>query len=128
MFRMMLKAKIHRAKVTGADLEYEGSITVDSRLLDTADILPHEKVHVLNVQNGARIETYALPAPAGSGEIIINGAAAHHFTVGDLAIIISYAAYEESEISGYGPKIVQVDENNEATVVRDGPSLVERPL
>lgn len=108
----MLKAKIHRAKVTGAELDYEGSITVDSELIKAAGFLVNEKVLVVNLTNGARIETYVIPGEPGEGTICMNGAAAHHFSVDDLVIIMSFAIMEEEEAKTYSPAIVKVDENN----------------
>lgn len=108
----MLKSKIHRATVTGAELDYEGSITIDATLMDAAGIIEHEKVEVWNVSNGERFETYAVPAKRGSGEIIVNGAAAHRAKKGDLAIIAAFALLGEGE--EIMPKIVHVDAKNRA--------------
>ncbi|HJR56931.1 MAG TPA: aspartate 1-decarboxylase [Rhizomicrobium sp.] len=108
----LLKGKIHRATVTQCDLHYEGSISVDSALLDRAGILNHEQVDVLNINTGARFTTYAIPAPAGSGTIGINGAAARLAQKGDLVIIIAYARMEEAEAKSFNPKVVLVDEAN----------------
>ncbi|MEY4708818.1 MAG: hypothetical protein RJB58_2541 [Pseudomonadota bacterium] len=108
----LLKGKIHRATVTQCDLHYEGSISVDSALLERAGILPHEQVDVLNINNGNRFTTYAIPAPAGSGVIGINGAAARLAQKGDLVIIIAYARMEESEAKSWQPRIVLVDSAN----------------
>lgn len=112
MRRTLCKSKIHRATLTGADLNYEGSISLDRDLMDAADILEWEKVQVVNVNNGARLETYAIEAPRGSGQIQLNGAAARLGAVGDYVIIISYADYEEAELGGHNPKVVFVDEHN----------------
>lgn len=112
MRRTMLKSKIHRATLTDCYLEYEGSISIDSDLLKAADILPGEMVHVLNVNNGRRLTTYAIEAPAGSGTVMLNGPAARDGYRGDILVIISYAEYEESEIPGLKPTIVKVDERN----------------
>ena len=112
MRRTMFKSKIHRATVTHADLDYEGSVTIDSDLLKAADILPHERVHVWNVTRGTRIETYALEGPAGSGVVCINGAAAHQNSPGDLVIIATFADYEEAELASYEPTVVTVDRQN----------------
>ncbi len=112
MQRTMFKSKIHRAKVTHADLEYEGSVTIDADLLHAADILPHELVHIWNVTRGTRIETYALEGPAGSGVVCINGAAAHQNQPGDRVIIATFGAYAEKEISTHRPKVVLVDDDN----------------
>lgn len=112
----MCKSKIHRATLTGADLNYEGSISIDTNLLKASDILPFEKVQVVNINNGARLETYAIEGQAGTGEIQLNGAAARLGAVGDKVIIISYAEYEESELKGdFKPVLVFVDENNRQT-------------
>ncbi len=108
----MLKSKIHRATVTQADLNYNGSITIDKDLLKVAGILPHEQVDVLDITNGARLTTYAIEAPAGSGIITINGAAAHLVNVGDLVIICAYAIMDPKEATAHKPTIVLVNEKN----------------
>ncbi len=108
----LLKGKIHRATVTQCDLHYEGSISVDAALLERAGILAHEQVDVLNINNGSRFTTYAITAPAGSGMIGINGAAARLAQAGDLVIIIAYARMEEAEAKGFIPRVVTVDEKN----------------
>ena len=108
MNRTMLKSKIHRATVTGSDLHYVGSITVDADLLEAADIREHEQVHVVDVDNGARFETYTIAGARGSGEIKINGAAARLVHTGDTVIVISYASYDERELDRYEPKVVHV--------------------
>ncbi len=115
MRRTMFKSKIHRATLTGADLNYEGSISIDLDLLEAADILPFEKVQVVNINNGSRLETYTLAGERGSGQIQLNGAAARLGAVGDRVIIISYAEYEESEVRGLTPTVVFVDETNHQT-------------
>lgn len=112
MTREMFRAKIHRATVTMAELYYEGSITVDKTLLDAAGILPFEKVQVVNVNNGSRLETYALEGEADSGIICLNGPAARLGAVGDEVIIITYSHMSEEEALGYKPKIILVDKNN----------------
>jgi aspartate 1-decarboxylase len=112
MLRTMCKGKIHRATVTQADLNYVGSITIDQDLLDAADIYPYELVQVVNINNGARLETYTIPGARGSGVICLNGAAARLNAVGDLVIIISYAQCNEEEIRSLQPHVVFVDENN----------------
>lgn len=117
MTRTMLKSKIHRARVTGADLHYVGSITLDRDLLEAADMLEHELVHVLDVDNGARLETYTLAGPRGSGEVTINGAAARLVSPGDTVIVVSYAGYTEAELEGYEPRVVHVNERNEIVEV-----------
>lgn len=112
MNRTMLKSKIHRACVTGADLHYVGSITIDRDLLEAADILEHELVHVLDVDNGARLETYTIAGARGSGEVTINGAAARLVAIGDTVIVVSYAEYAEAELERYEPRVVHVDARN----------------
>jgi aspartate 1-decarboxylase len=113
MQRTMLKSKIHRATVTDSDLHYVGSITVDPDLLDAADVREHEQVHVVDVDNGARFETYTIAGARGSGEVIVNGAAARLVHTGDTVIVISYASYDESELDGYEPRVVHVDRRNQ---------------
>lgn len=112
MRRTMFKSKIHRATVTHADLEYEGSVTIDADLLQAANILPHEHVHIWNITRGTRIETYTLEGPSGSGTICINGAAAHQNKPGDLVILCTFADYDEQELKTYQPTVVLVDEKN----------------
>jgi aspartate 1-decarboxylase len=112
MLVQMLKAKIHRACVTAADLNYEGSITIDENLMDAAGILPNEKVQVLNLSNGTRSETYVIKGKRGSGEIIMNGAIARLVQVGDSVIILAYRLVEEKAAENLKPTIVIVDENN----------------
>ena len=114
--RTMLKGKIHRARVTEANLEYEGSITVDKDLMEAADILPYEQVHVLDVNNGNRLVTYAIEGERGSGVICINGAAARLVSVGDTVIIISYCTVNEAEARNHIPKLVYVNSQN--TIVK----------
>ena len=121
MYRTMLKSKLHRATVTQADLHYVGSITIDADLMDAADLLPGEQVAVVDVTNGARLETYVLEGPRGSGVIGINGAAAHLIHTGDLVIIISYAAMPELDAKAYEPRVVFVDDANR--VVHRGADL-----
>ncbi len=108
----MMKSKIHRATVTGADLGYIGSITIDPELMRLGDILDHEQVHVLDIDNGARFETYAIRGEAGSGEVVVNGAAARLVQPGDKVIVITYAGYEADELEGYEPRVVHVDDAN----------------
>lgn len=110
--RMMLRGKIHRAKVTQADVDYIGSIAIDEALMDAAGIVEWEQVDVLDVTNGARLTTYALPAPAGSGMICPNGAAAHLVHPGDLVIIVSYEGIPEERLASHRPRIVHVDAEN----------------
>lgn len=112
MFRKLLKSKIHRATVTKSDLNYEGSIAVDAALLEAADIQPFEAVHVWNVTNGSRLQTYALPVERGGGEICLNGAAARLAQAGDLVIIASFAWQDEKEAARATPKLVFVDARN----------------
>jgi aspartate 1-decarboxylase len=115
MLRTMCKGKIHRATVTQANLNYVGSITVDQDLLDAADIYPYEKVQVVNVTNGARLETYTIAGARGSGVICLNGAAARYVAEGDIVIVMSYAQYDEQEIRSLQPHIVFVDAENRIT-------------
>jgi aspartate 1-decarboxylase len=112
MRRTMCKSKVHRAVLTGADLHYEGSLTLDVALMEAADILPFEKVQVVNVNNGSRLETYVIEGERNSGTIQLNGAAARLGAPGDHVIVISYADYEESELENFTPKLVFVDEKN----------------
>jgi aspartate 1-decarboxylase len=113
--RIMLKSKIHRAHVTQVDINYEGSISIDRHLMEEADILPYEQVQVLNINNGARFETYAIEAEVGSGEIGIRGAAARLAAVGDVVIILSYCHLEDEEARHFSPKLVYVDQKNAIT-------------
>ena len=117
----MLKSKIHRATVTDANLNYEGSITIDSELLALADIRPYEQVFVVNINNGARFETYAIEAPAGRGDICLNGAAARLAEAGDLVIVMTYAEYADAELDGHEPIVVHVDECNRITTENSSP-------
>ena len=112
MRRTLLKSKIHRATVTGADLHYQGSVSLDPALMEAADLLPFERVEIYNLTNGERFATYAIAGERGSGEIVINGAAAHKATTGDLVIVASYAEYEEDEARRHRPAIVRVDAGN----------------
>ena len=112
MQRVMLKSKIHRATLTATDLHYEGSISIDNDLLNAADILPGEQVHVLNLNNGNRLITYAIKAPAGSGTIMLNGPAARCGLPGDMIVVISYANFDDSECACHQPKVVYVDGSN----------------
>lgn len=122
MKRTMFKSKIHRATVTQADLHYVGSVTVDSDLLDAADILPGELVHIVDVTNGARLETYTIAGERGSGVIGINGAAAHLINPGDTVILISYAEMETAEAREYVPRVVHVNESNEMIELGQDPA------
>jgi aspartate 1-decarboxylase len=120
MQRVMLKSKIHRATVTGCDLHYVGSITVDADLLEAADVLEHEQVHVLDIDNGARFETYTIAGERGSGVVQINGAAARLVHEGDTVIVVSYANYSEAELARYRPRVVHVQAcTNEIITVDD---------
>lgn len=110
----MLKSKIHRAKVTDANLNYEGSITIDRDLMDKAGMLLHEQVHIVNINNGARFETYIIEGERGTGTICLNGAAARLVQPEDLIIIIAYANMSQEDAAAYEPIVVQVDENNQA--------------
>ncbi|MFF7990213.1 aspartate 1-decarboxylase [Kitasatospora xanthocidica] len=122
MLRTMLKSKIHRATVTQADLHYVGSVTVDEDLLDAADLLPGELVHIVDINNGARLETYTIAGPRGSGVIGINGAAARLVHPGDLVILIAYGQMDTAEAKGYEPKVVFVDERNRITGMGGDPA------
>ncbi len=112
MYRAMLKSKIHRATVTQANLQYEGSITIDADLIKAANILEYEKVEILNLNNGNRIQTYAIKGKAGSGVICLNGPAARGSCPGDLVIIVSYVSVEDKEAKSIKPKIIKVDARN----------------
>jgi aspartate 1-decarboxylase len=122
MLRTMLKSKIHRATVTQADLHYVGSVTVDQDLLDAADLLPGEQVAIVDITNGARLETYVIPGERGSGVLGINGAAAHLVHPGDLVILISYVQLTDAEARTYQPRIVHVDANNQIVALDADPS------
>ena len=122
MMRFMMKSKIHRATVTQADLDYVGSIGIDRDLMDAADLLEGEKVTIADITNGARLETYVIPAPRGSGIITINGAAAHLVNAGDLVIIISYAMVDDAEARTLKPTVVHVDEKNRVVKLGDDAS------
>ena len=119
MQRVMLKSKIHRATVTGSDLHYVGSITLDPELLEAADIREHEQVHVVDIDNGARFETYTIAGERGSGDVTVNGAAARLVHHGDTVIVISYASYDETELARYEPRVVHVDRDNRIVTVDD---------
>ena len=122
MRRTMLKSKIHRATLTGSDLNYVGSITVDADLLEAADIREHEQVHVLDIDNGARFETYTIAGRRGSGEMQVNGAAARLVHTGDKVIVVSYGSYDEAELEGYEPKVVHVEADNGIVTIDDSPA------
>jgi aspartate 1-decarboxylase len=119
MQRVMLKSKIHRATVTDSDLHYVGSITIDPELLDAADILEHEQVHVVDVDNGARFETYTIAGERGSGAMCVNGAAARLVHRGDTIIVISYGQYEEADLQRYEPRVVHVEATTNRIITVD---------
>ena len=112
MLRTVCKSKLHRATVTEANVQYAGSVTLDAQLMRAADLVPYEQVHVVDVDNGARIVTYCIEGPAGSGTVCINGAAARLMSTGDKVIIISYAQLTPEELESYAPKVVLLDERN----------------
>jgi aspartate 1-decarboxylase len=116
MQRVMLKSKIHRATITDSDLHYVGSITIDPDLLDAADILEHEQVHVVDVDNGARFETYTIAGERGSGEMKVNGAAARLVHTGDTIIVISYGQYDEADLERYEPRVVHVEKGTNTII------------
>ena len=120
MQRTLLHGKIHRATVTGADLDYVGSISLDRSLINAAGLFEWERVQVVDVTNGARLETYVIPAPAGSGVVQLNGAAAHLVSVGDKVIIMAYGQMAEAEARGFQPTVVHVDAENQVTEVVEG--------
>jgi aspartate 1-decarboxylase len=119
MQRVMLKSKIHRATITDCDLHYVGSITIDRELLEAADILEHEQVHVLDIDNGARFETYTIAGERGSGSMTINGAAARLVHRGDRIIVVSYANYEPSDLDSYEPRVVHVEAQTNRIITID---------
>lgn len=122
MMRIMMKSKIHRASVTQADLHYVGSVTLDAALMDAANLLEGEQVAIVDITNGARIETYVIPGPRGSGVIGINGAAAHLVHPGDLVIIMSYAVMSDEEARAMKPHVVHVDEQNRVVKIGNDPA------
>ena len=124
MIRTLLKSKIHRATVTQADLHYRGSVTIDLDLMEAADIIQHEQVDIYDITNGARLTTYAIAGPRGSGTICINGAAAHLVNPGDLVIITSYAQYDEREVRSHQVRVLLVDEEN--CITADEHALAEQ--
>lgn len=119
MQRILLRAKLHRVRVTHSELDYEGSVAIDGHLLNAADIREYEQVEVYNVNNGERFTTYAIRAQAGSGIISVNGAAAHKADPGDIIIICAYAVLEDKELAGFKPELVYVDEHNRLRHTRD---------
>ncbi len=125
MIRFMCKSKIHQATVTNANLNYVGSITIDSALMRAADILPYEKVQVVNNNNGARLETYVISGPHGQGDVCLNGAAARLVQPGDQVIIISYAAIQGEELRSFKPQVVFVDEYNQVQEIKEETAFSE---
>ncbi len=121
----MLKSKIHRATVTGANVAYEGSITLDRTLMEEADILPYEMVHVLDINNGQRFQTYAIEGDAGSGSVILNGAAARLVSKGDIVIILTYNTVTNEEAQFMEPKLVYVDADNAIRTQKNGSKWME---
>jgi aspartate 1-decarboxylase len=128
--RTMLKSKIHRARVTDGNIAYEGSISIDKKLMKMADILPYEQVDILNINNGARFHTYAIEAKEGSGEICLNGAAARLAARGDIVIILTYQSLDEEQCQDHHPRLVYVDEKNRITracgVIDEALDMLER--
>jgi aspartate 1-decarboxylase len=118
--RIFLKSKIHQALVTQTDLKYEGSITLDAKLMEAADIAPYEQVQVLNLNNGSRIETYAIRGKAGSGSVCLNGPAARHAEVGDQVIVLTYESFPDLPPSGYRPRVVRVNSKNRPLKTKRG--------
>ncbi len=128
MLRFMCKSKIHVATVTGANLNYVGSITIDSSLMEAADILPYEKVQVVNNNNGSRLETYVIAGPAGEGDVCLNGAAARLVQPGDQVIIISYAGMTGEELKNFKPRVVFVDHLNRIKEIKEETAFTEFSL
>ena len=128
MRRTLLKSKIHRATVTDADLHYVGSITLDPHLMEAADLLVHEKVEIYNISNGERFATYAIEGEPGAGEVILNGAAAHKASTGDMVIICCYSDYEEAEAQAHRPDVVFVDGANRIVEKSDAVIASREPL
>ena len=126
--RTMLKSKIHRARVTGLSVDYEGSITIDQKLMAEADILPYEQVQVLNINNGARFTTYAIEGSKGSGQICLNGAAARLAKKGDLIIILSYCQVEDSDAANFMPRLVYVDAENRIIQTKRAVGTISFPM
>ena len=124
MQRQLLRSKIHRATVTDCDLHYAGSITIDAELMQEADLLPHELVHVLDVDNGERFETYVIEGVAGTGDVQVNGAAARLVERGDRVIVVAYGLYAEHEVAEHEPRIVHVDAANRVVAVNADASAV----
>ena len=117
MFRTLMKSKLHRGTITGANLHYVGSITIDADLMDAADLLPNEKVQVVDIDNGARLETYVIPGERGSGDLCLNGAAARLVQPGDKIIVISYGVYSDAEAREHQPTVLVLDECNRAEAI-----------
>jgi aspartate 1-decarboxylase len=124
MQRQMLKSKIHRATVTGCDVDYVGSITIDTELMASADLITNEQVHVWDIDSGARFVTYAIDGDAGSGTIQVNGAAAHLTRPGHKIIVASFGAYDESDLASYSPVVVHVDDDNSVVGVDSSPEVL----
>lgn len=125
MERIMCKSKLHRARVTQAELYYEGSVTIDADLMDAADIIPYEKIQVVNINNGSRFESYAIEGKRRSGTICINGAAARMASVGDEIIIISYANYNEDELKNFKPTLILLDKENKVKDIKHTNEIIE---
>jgi len=127
--RQMLKSKIHRATVTGCDVDYVGSITLDPELMQAADLIPNEQVHVWDIENGTRFVTYAIEGDPGSGAVQVNGAAARLVSEGDKVIVASFGSYDERDLDSYAPIVVHVDERNGIARVDSHPEvLLDSPL
>jgi aspartate 1-decarboxylase len=124
MRRQMLKSKIHRATVTACDPDYIGSVTIDADLMRQADLLPNEQVHVWDVENGARMVTYAIEGPPGSGQLQVNGAAARLVSPGDKVIVVAYGSYSQADLDAYSPLVVHVDERNAVVGVDSDPKVL----
>jgi aspartate 1-decarboxylase len=124
MQRQMLKSKIHRATITDCDVDYIGSITIDAELMRQADLLPNEQVHVWDIENGARLVTYAIEGPPGSGQMQLNGAAARLVSVGDKIIVASYGSYSDEDLEAYSPIVVHVDDDNRMVGVDSNPEVL----
>ena len=120
MLLQLLKGKIHKARITMCDIDYEGSLEIDSEILEKAGILPYEKILVVNASNGKRLETYAIAGKAGSKVFCLNGAAAHRGSIGDTITIMSFASFTEEEASSFKPRVVVLDEKNDITAIRLG--------
>lgn len=126
MFRTMMKAKIHRARVTEANLNYVGSVTIDQDIIDEVGILPHEKVQIVNNNNGTRLETYVIPGERGTGVVCLNGAAARFVQPGDTVIIVTYAILSDEELTTFKPKVALMNKNNEIEqIIEQEPPLTE---